>query len=339
MYFLRFSAAVVLVAAACVGPKPPVLVELGRLSAPENNRFTMVAPQFHVGAKEFTTAPTDIVVRPRAFGFVPRGQGGAGGDTSNRHTTSPTDPSGNVPGGVRARVAASSRVAPGIRAESVVVTGRVTAASTGAALKAVSVIILNTTRGGISNDSGDYVIQVPDSLREQVVTVAARRIGYSPASEEIILSGDTVRVDFELETTVLRLQTVTTGEAGQPTVAPRPATTSSTPGSTVPEPSPLFEFQVGKPAMYIRGSAAPAYPVSLRPSNIAGRVVVLFVVDTSGFAQPATFKMVESSHELFTAAIRNALPEMRFVPAEVGGRKVKMWIQQTFEFNPPPDGE
>jgi len=96
--------------------------------------------------------------------------------------------------------------------------------------------------------------------------------------------------------------------------------------------APLYEFQVEKPALAISGSAPPAYPSVLKSTNVQGRVTATFVVDTSGRAESGTFKALESDHELFTQAVKTALPRMRFIPAEVGGRKVKMWVQQAFEF-------
>ena len=96
--------------------------------------------------------------------------------------------------------------------------------------------------------------------------------------------------------------------------------------------APLYEFQVEKPALAVAGAGQPAYPSVLRSANVQGRVTATFVVDTTGRAEPGTFKALESDHELFTAAVRTALPRMRFIPAEVGGRKVKMWVQQAFEF-------
>jgi protein TonB len=96
--------------------------------------------------------------------------------------------------------------------------------------------------------------------------------------------------------------------------------------------APLYEFQVEKPAMAVGNVGQPTYPSVLKSANVQGRVTATFVVDTSGRAEPGTFKALESDHELFTAAVRAALPRMRFIPAEVGGRKVKMWVQQAFEF-------
>lgn len=94
-----------------------------------------------------------------------------------------------------------------------------------------------------------------------------------------------------------------------------------------------FDFQVEKPVAPIPGSGAPRYPDILRSASVEGQVVAQFVVDTTGRIEIATFKVITSTHDLFVAAVRNALPQMRFLPAEVGGRKVKQLVQQPFVFN------
>ncbi len=95
---------------------------------------------------------------------------------------------------------------------------------------------------------------------------------------------------------------------------------------------PLFEFQVEKPVVQAPGSASPRYPDILRSSGVEGEVLAQFVVDTTGRVELNTYKVLKTSHELFSAAVRNALPNMRFIPAEVGGRKVKQLVQQPFQF-------
>ena len=70
----------------------------------------------------------------------------------------------------------------------------------------------------------------------------------------------------------------------------------------------------------------------LKSANVEGEVLAQFVVDTTGRADMSTFKVLKSSHELFTTAVRNVLPQMRFYPAEIGGRKVKQMVQQPFTF-------
>ena len=96
---------------------------------------------------------------------------------------------------------------------------------------------------------------------------------------------------------------------------------------------PFFEFQVEKPAQQVPGVGnPPAYPDILRSANVAGQVIAQFVVNEDGKADMSTFKALESDHELFTAAVKRALPSFRYIPAETGGRKVKQLVQQPFQF-------
>ena len=114
-------------------------------------------------------------------------------------------------------------------------------------------------------------------------------------------------------------------------------TRSTSSGKADPAPEnadqPYFEFQVDKQAQQIPGTAELVYPDQLRSANVEGEVLTQFVVDTTGHAEMGTFKVLKSSHELFTQAVRNALPNMRFYPAEIGGRKVKQMVQQPFTFS------
>lgn len=96
---------------------------------------------------------------------------------------------------------------------------------------------------------------------------------------------------------------------------------------------PYFDFQVEKPVVAAPGSAGPSYPDMLRSAGIEGQVLAQFVVDTTGRADMTTFKALKSDNDLFTTAVKNALARMRFLPAEVGGRKVKQLVQQPFQFS------
>lgn len=93
-----------------------------------------------------------------------------------------------------------------------------------------------------------------------------------------------------------------------------------------------FEFQVEKPVVQVPGTASPRYPEVLRSSGVEGEVQAQFVVSEEGRADPSTLKILKSSNDLFSSAVRNALPNMRFYAAEVGGKKVKQLVQQTFQF-------
>jgi protein TonB len=95
---------------------------------------------------------------------------------------------------------------------------------------------------------------------------------------------------------------------------------------------PYFDFQVEKAAAAIPGSGAPAYPEMLKSSGVEGEALVQFIVDTTGRAEVGSFKVLRASHDAFGQAVRSALPRMRFLPAEIGGRKVRMLVQQPFAF-------
>lgn len=80
------------------------------------------------------------------------------------------------------------------------------------------------------------------------------------------------------------------------------------------------------------GSAAPIYPLAMLKQGIQGSVVTQYVVDTTGFADTSSLKIVRASDELFADAVRAALPYMRFFPAKVGPRKVRQLVEQEFSF-------
>ncbi|MDQ6611738.1 MAG: energy transducer TonB [Gemmatimonadota bacterium] len=96
---------------------------------------------------------------------------------------------------------------------------------------------------------------------------------------------------------------------------------------------PYFEFQVEKPVVSAPGSPGPVFPDMLKSAGVEGQVLAQFVVDTTGRAEVNTFKVLKSDHQLFELAVKNALPRMRFLPAEVGGKKVKQLVQQPFQFS------
>jgi TonB family protein len=96
---------------------------------------------------------------------------------------------------------------------------------------------------------------------------------------------------------------------------------------------PYFEFQVERPVVQAPGSPGPRYPETLKQSKVEGTVMAQFVVDTAGHAMPETFKVLRSDHDLFTQAVKSALPNMTFYPALVGGRAVRQLVQQPFQFS------
>jgi periplasmic protein TonB len=82
----------------------------------------------------------------------------------------------------------------------------------------------------------------------------------------------------------------------------------------------------------IGNPAQPTFPLSLRQSGRGGRVLVQFVVDTTGRAEMDGFKVMETTDPLFAESVRNVLPRYRFSPGEAGGRRVRTLVQLPFDF-------
>jgi len=89
-------------------------------------------------------------------------------------------------------------------------------------------------------------------------------------------------------------------------------------GAVVQSDQPYFEFQVEKPVVPAPGSISPRYPDMLRQAGVEGEVLAQFVVDTTGKAEAGSLKILKSSHDMFVQSVKNALPQMKFIPAEVG---------------------
>ena len=97
--------------------------------------------------------------------------------------------------------------------------------------------------------------------------------------------------------------------------------------------TPFFEFQVEVPAAVATNSTAPRYPDALRLGNVEGEVLAQFVVNPDGTVDVGTFKVLKSSHPLFTESVRSALPSMRYKPALVGGKAVRQLVQSPFTYS------
>jgi periplasmic protein TonB len=96
--------------------------------------------------------------------------------------------------------------------------------------------------------------------------------------------------------------------------------------------SVLTAEQVEKQVVLPPGNAAPRYPEALRSAGVEGRLTAMFVVNELGRAEDSTVRFASSANRLFEDAVRTALHRMRFVAAEVGGRKVRQLVQMPFVF-------
>jgi TonB family protein len=115
-------------------------------------------------------------------------------------------------------------------------------------------------------------------------------------------------------------------------VRPAGAPPPPPPGPTLGR-EPYFEYQVEKAVVPASGNRGPRYPEPLKAANVEGEVLAQFVVDEEGRVEIETFRVLKTSHALFSAAVRDALAEARYVPAEIGGKRVKQLVQQPFQFH------
>jgi len=125
-------------------------------------------------------------------------------------------------------------------------------------------------------------------------------------------------------------------ESVQPAGTPTPTAPPPAPPQTLAEAAAAQNaftlLDVDSAATRDPTSAVPVYPRLLEQRGIEGMAVVRFVVDTTGRADLATFRVVETNHPLFAAAVRDALPQMKFHPASVGAKKVRQMVELPFGF-------
>jgi protein TonB len=92
------------------------------------------------------------------------------------------------------------------------------------------------------------------------------------------------------------------------------------------------ERSVDKAIIAIPGTGNPRYPATLQGAGLEGDVRAQFVVDTLGRVEHGSVRVLDTTHELFAAAVRDALTRAKFKPAEAGGHRVRQLAEQTFTF-------
>lgn len=106
--------------------------------------------------------------------------------------------------------------------------------------------------------------------------------------------------------------------------------------STVFDPAPAesnTDWRGTEVLMHVLSSGKPRYPESLRQAGVDGSVLIQFTVDTTGRVDMRSVKVLNSTHDMFTEAVRQSLGAFRFKPAEVNGKRVPALAQMPFEFH------
>lgn len=91
--------------------------------------------------------------------------------------------------------------------------------------------------------------------------------------------------------------------------------------------------QVDQPAVFAQGPASsPVYPDSLWNAGVSGGAVAEFIVDTGGFVESGTVRIVSATHPYFGSSVRSSLEGAAFVPAKFNGQAVRQMVQLPFRF-------
>ena len=95
----------------------------------------------------------------------------------------------------------------------------------------------------------------------------------------------------------------------------------------LPRPIDVAEFQ---------RALATTYPPALRSAGRSGEVTVRFIVEPDGKVSHPS--VVRSSDKEFEAPTLEAVRTLRFRPARVGGRPVRVWVMQPVQWMIAEDG-
>ncbi|MGI9040022.1 MAG: TonB family protein [Gemmatimonadales bacterium] len=93
----------------------------------------------------------------------------------------------------------------------------------------------------------------------------------------------------------------------------------------------FLEAQLDDPVRPI-SIPTPRYPPVLQSAGIAGRVELQYVVDTTGHAEPRSFKVLKTTHPAFVEPAKEAIAKGVFKPAKFKGQAVRQLVQQAISF-------
>ena len=101
---------------------------------------------------------------------------------------------------------------------------------------------------------------------------------------------------------------------------------------TLAAPSDPVSIGVVEELPVLLGFPAPRYPELLRQAGVEGRVTVALVLDTLGRAEPASVRILSSTHRLFEPAAAQVVLGSTYSPARLNGRAVRVRIQVPVAF-------
>ena len=80
----------------------------------------------------------------------------------------------------------------------------------------------------------------------------------------------------------------------------------------------------------------PVYPALLKQAGIQGRVILPAVIDTTGRIEPASVRIMTSSHPAFDQPTKDWVLKALFRPARMHGRGVRVFINLLVDYSITP---
>jgi protein TonB len=117
-----------------------------------------------------------------------------------------------------------------------------------------------------------------------------------------------------------------------------PADENATPSLESDSPRAMSEIEVDSTAALDPSAEGPQYPEDLLKAGIQGVVYARFVVDSTGYADTLTLKVIDKAEPGFVSAVKQALPRMKYRPAVFAGKRVSQLVEQAFAFRIQPPG-
>ena len=105
----------------------------------------------------------------------------------------------------------------------------------------------------------------------------------------------------------------------------------ATRGGTQPEPGPMIESILDDPPEVLT-TPGVRYPPLLREAGIEGTVLLEFVVDTLGHAEPATIRIISSTNRAFEDPAREAILRSVYRPGQFRSERVRALAMERVAF-------
>jgi hypothetical protein len=102
--------------------------------------------------------------------------------------------------------------------------------------------------------------------------------------------------------------------------------------SLAPAPDQVCDPSVLDDPPILLSSPPLEYPPLLRQVGVAGRVVVLAVIDTTGRAEPASVRVIGGAHVEFDQPSKQWMLNALFRPGRAGGRPVRVQINRALDY-------